>query len=63
MLDDPPDSVDEIARVTLIALSVEISEIQDNLLAESDAGNRPRDLASDEVLAADRTFVVEQNSI
>src|ERR1700733_13909101 len=63
LLHDPPHAFDIVAGVAPIALRVEIAEKQRRLQAELDGRHRTGDLARHEGLAADRAFVVEQNSV
>src|SRR5262249_53438300 len=63
LLQDHPHALSIIACVAPVTLGVEVAKIEPVLQAEIDCCDRPADFARDEGLAADRAFMVEQDSI
>src|SRR6185437_12019737 len=63
LLEDHPHALDVVAGVTPVAPGIEISDEQAILPASFDRGHGAGNLARHERFAADRAFVVEQNSV
>src|SRR3990167_9992911 len=63
LLQHPPHALDIFLRMAPVALGVQIPEVQPVPLAKLDRGNGPRDLAGHESLAAQWTFMVEQDAV
>src|SRR5262249_43040654 len=63
LLQDLPHSLNVIARMSPVALGVEIAKEQCLLRPELDGRYRARDLSCDEGLASSGTLVIEQDAI
>ena len=63
LLQHQPHGFDIVARMAPVALGVEIADIELALPLGLDRGDRARDFARDEGLAADRALMIEQDAV
>src|SRR5215469_11498782 len=63
LLQDQPHALDKVARVTPVALGVEIAEIERVLSPAGDRRDSARNLAGDKGFAAGRPLMVEQDAV
>jgi hypothetical protein len=63
LLQDHPHAIDVVARMAPVTAGIEIADKELILQARLDGRDRAGNLARDKGFAADRTLMVEQNSV